>query len=225
MHQEQLPGVLMFLTPVVVSSGSSQSQLSTRHFFTLHSAALTRLIRIKAKTKKYSERSTQRPPDQHLVRAFPSFCPFFLASSLSLSLSLARSLLHLPFFVFLILSRSFVASFPVCQLTQVVSRSGIYITCFFNINIPVLPIILNYYFRPSKWALSDEAFFWGLSGVISLQSPSSCSPALPFFLFHLVRFRTSSGSAVFVAVKFVRRVSFPGHRMTFVSFRRTIHPA
>lgn len=30
LHQEQLLGVLMFLTPVVVSSGSSQSQLSTR---------------------------------------------------------------------------------------------------------------------------------------------------------------------------------------------------
>lgn len=127
---------------------------------------------------------------------FPLFSLSF-SRLLSLSLSLARSLLHLPFFVFLILSRSFVASFPVCQLTQVVSRSGIYITCFFYINIPVLPIILNYYFRPSKWALSDEAFFWGLPGVISLQSPSSCSPALPFSLFHLVRFRTSSGSAVF----------------------------
>lgn len=146
-----------------------------------------------------------------------------------LSFSCLLSLSHVLFYTFrsFILStlfRSFVASFPVCQLTQVVSHSGIYITCFFfflkkkNINIPVLSIILNYYFRPSRRALSDKAFFLGLSGVISFQSPSSCSPALPFSLPHCSIQELERFSRL-VAVKFVRRVSFPAHRVASHSER------
>lgn len=156
------------------------------------------------------------------MRAFSSFFPFSLLVSfalLSRSLSPARSLL-LPSVLCLFKLFS-IRSWPVPRLSADAGRlslGNLYCLFFYNINIPDLPIILNYYFRPSRWALSNEAFFWGLSGVISLQSPSSCSPALPFSLFHLVRFRTSSGSAAFVVVEFVRRVSFLGHRMTFVSF-------
>lgn len=106
-----------------------------RHFLTLHSAALERLNEFKQRQKSTANGALNGLPIGTSCAHFPLF--FFFPFSLSRALSLTHVLflLHLPFFVFLILSRSFVASFPDCQLTQVVSRSGIYITCFFNINI------------------------------------------------------------------------------------------
>ena len=187
----------------------------------LHSAALEGLIEFKQRQKSTANGALNGLSNSTSCAHFPHFSlSLFLVSSLSL----ARSLLHLPFF-HPFNSFPFVrGQFP--RLSADAGRLSLgnlyYLFLFFfkkkNINIPILSIILNYYFRPSRRALSDKAFFLGLSGVISFQSPSSCSPALPFSLPHCSIQELERFSRL-VAVKFVRRVSFPAHRVASHSER------
>lgn len=168
------------LTPVVSSPGSSQTRLDSPP-----------LVKLK---QRQADGALNGLPISTSCACFPFF-PF--------SLPVFHSSLHLPFFVFVF---GFFNSFALIrgQFPRLSADAGrlllweVLYYFLYNINIPILPIILHYYYRPSRWALVDKAFFWGLSGVISLQSPSC--PACLSFAFALLlsiptlfRFRASSG--------------------------------